>query len=361
MNREVQIEARILQEDLLRLRARGRRLLKSDVSTEAAAHFVEIANLHMRGLSETVSLERVVEPREQIEATLEGMGSLINKIATFFKKNKESKAGEQKETAEEQAAFLKSLEDKSALADRHVKVDKIVVSRNLGGLLTLDGKPVDDPLSAIKKQIDEYRSIFNKVKDPCKKFNEWADKTWVGAEKEFEKLGNDADDYSSVIRYIKERAKVRPPYPSEVVSIPDHARLGYSSPDKWIVNNPSSAKGSKDLIFNPKYSDYLKVEVSVAPISIEQTGKAIELYSKTFDLWTEIYEESDEIGGNGDFTDYPYRNDVFSDQLFEECDGHELSYDSQALNDLANPFFALDYRVDEMLKVLYALIRASYK
>lgn len=360
MNSELRIEARILQEDLLRLRARGRRLLKSNVSIESANHFAEIAKLHMRGLSETVSLEHVVDPKERVEATLEGIGSLISKIATFFKKNKEQRVNEKKETAEDQAAFLKSLENKSTLADRHVKIDRIVVSKSLGGLLTLDGKLVNDPLSAIKQQVDEYRSIFNKVKGPCKKFNEWADKTWDGAEKEFEKLGNDAEDYSSVIRYIKDRAKIRPPYPSEVVNISDHARLGYSSPDKWIVHNPSSSKDSNELIFNPKYADYPKVEVSVAPISTEQTGKAIELYSKTFDLLVEIYEQSDDIGGNGDFTDYPYRNVVFSDQLFEQCDGHELSYGSDTLNDVANPFFALDYRVNEMLKVLYALIRASY-
>lgn len=360
MNNEIVHEARRLHRDLIQLRIRGQRLLKTQVSAESANHFVELSNLHMRGLRDALGFESHVEPVEQIHVALEGIGNLLSKISAFFKSNKKVASVGKKESAEDKLKFLKSLEDKSSRSARHVAVDKVTIGKANGGLFVLNGKVVDNPLEAISKQLDEYRTLFSRLKAPCLKYNKWASDTWDGVEKEFEKLGNDADDYGAVIAFVKKQVKVRPAVPSETLSISDQARLGYPSPDRWIADSPTTLKGQSNPIFIPKFKSEIKVEASQSPIGVDETDKALRLYSSAMDLWDEVYEVKDVMGGTGDFTDYPYRNDVFTDQLFDQCTGDELSYDSETVNDLANPFYQMEYRIDELMGALYALIRASY-
>lgn len=351
-------EAHALKHQLRRLQAKGSKILAGNPSMESAELFVELTNAYIGSVKHTVSIESNSSPEEQIHAAMEGIGQVIDKVIKFFSSVKKSDDKKQEakasiDDAETQKKNLLLIADPAFRKEHGVQNDFVVVPGYCSGYFILGGKVITDPVIEFQKQLDEYRSLINKIKGPAEKYIKWAGDTWNAVEKVYETLGKEADDYSPMLSKIEECAKHRPPFPTEIVDVPVKDRLGFDGDDWFVEKDPR--------YFEISTKPDTATEQKVAPLQDKDADKALKLISDYFDLYLETYDIGSVGAVSGGFDDYPYRLDQIQDMLWnEKRDPKLFMYDWESVYQLADPWGDLADRLADMEKALYTWAKRSY-
>jgi hypothetical protein len=200
------------------------------------------------------------------------------------------------------------------------------IHHSLANYLTRGGRPVENLVAEITRDLAVYRQLLPQVKAANLRYIHWASETWKLVEHHWK-------DLEELKRLIPAQMAKRPPSPAQVLQghLPTAAMMGPANQGSWTESGEEDY--DVDLpVFKPLFPIGKPVEVRVQPLSAADVVKLAKVEVELFKLWGEVFEAEEEIEKNNDtmyFDDPPFR----ADGVFEAV--HQ--------DDPANLLFAGDY------------------
>lgn len=367
-------EAHKLRAALAFLHHRGRILMKASPSMEQANHFNELTGAFLSPVDvEAPSMESIEDPVKMIEATMEGIGSILKGlIKVVTGRNADGTKDEKvaaKQKADDYVEITRKMEkgftnkawlDTAAFVDPANTVD---LGTRSAGFFYRGNTPVrgiDEIVKEFTVDLTGYAAMFNSNKSVITAYSKWASETWEKVESHYKKHQGEEGVYTEITAIVKAQLSKRPAVPAEKANIPTQSRLGFPAPDNWTgiskytgMDNAWIAKGE------PEFGSIIKQP----PLTRETIAKATALYEKIVALNYSVQDFDEELMDkywvNG-YDDYPFRDDGMTDAMVNAGDNawvFDAHYSYDHVDGLTS---ILSKRLDFMADALYRYIRDSF-
>lgn len=347
-----------------RLMVKGRQLVKTEVSQEAATDYRHQFDMAMgflrRDLGHVAAFESVGTPTGMIVASMEVMGAIKSVLAKLF--GKKLSDGEKADVPKEnnwqkRYDFLKALRNPTWVKSAEFVSHPITLAPTYAAMLTRGGKNYTDfksIVAEIKKDLAFYTNLQKKLNSHYTPLFKWADTTWKGCVALWEKH-EDFVDYEQevadtlikeVTEYILSQVKKRPD--TKPFSIGTVDLLGFPK-DDWSYTNGVVVETSPTKV----------ASFTIDPVKPEQVATLNALIMELFDL--SVDSEVANASAIEGFDDYPWRHDAMQQALDNaiQVDPKSVSFNIHDMDSTYEYSSAIEARVSELENVVAAWLEAS--
>jgi len=344
----------------------GRHLMANNPSMESAMHFRDLINAHLHHVRfdlNTPAMEACTTPEQVINASMEGVGTLLQGLKSLFtkrEKNATTKA-EENESAkiladlEAHTKFMRAIDNRQWLSSAEYRTGPISMSSTAAALFFRGGKPLTSAqqiVSEFGKELNDYLKILATAIPVIKTYEKWCTETWDKCEKCWDEFKDSDELYAKIQEILKAQVKKRPKAPLEVIKVPKADRLGYQADDwnnsqtEWEIAGTPEQHGPLDL---PSLDASTAIKLS-------------EIFARTLDGIGRAEGAWDDVGeGVEGLDDYPWRDDTMSNALWDlnQGDHRVSSFDLHALLDQAHILRDISNRLVDLQGAIFEYLRAA--